>query len=65
MGNTSSGKSGGGSGGGGGTVAQRVSQAGRTGVCTLREQKLTEVGCLVGRSLDIDHSSIMSILMML
>ena len=55
MGNTSSGKSGGGSGGGGGAVAQRVSQAGRTGVCTLREQKLTEVGCLAGRSLDIDH----------
>ena len=46
MGNTSSGKSGGASGGGSGAVAQRVSQAGRTGVCTLREQKLTEVGCL-------------------
>ena len=49
MGNTSSGKSGGASGGGRSAVAQRVSQAGRTGVCTLREQKLAEVGCLVGR----------------
>ena len=46
MGNTSSGKNGRVGGGGGSAVAQRVSQAGRTGVCTLREQKLTEVGRL-------------------